>query len=151
MEPTLQNVREKLGTGSFATISSHLKKWRELKIKESPIPEQPQSFLSATKQIWATAWREAENTFEEQKKALFIEKEQILKEVERLEVETSTNKTTIKDLKTLLGQEKGFREKVARLQAQLESSEERRKEALSRGNRLEKELASIARKKRARA
>ena len=102
--------------------------------------------------------RQPENTFEEQKKALFIEKEQwanekeqILKEVERLEVETSTNKTTIKDLKTLLGQEKGFREKVARLQAQLESSEERRKEALSRGNRLEKELASIARKKRARA
>ena len=94
VDPTLQNVREKLGTGSFATISSHLKKWRELKIKESPIPEQPQSFLSATKQIWATAWREAENTFEEQKKALFIEKEQwanekeqILKEVERLEVE----------------------------------------------------------------
>ena len=96
VDPTLQNVREKLGTGSFATISSHLKKWRELKIKESPIPEQPQSFLSATKQIWATAWRESENTFEEQKKALFIEKEQWANEKEQMYARRTGHKQSVR-------------------------------------------------------
>ncbi|MCB0327861.1 MAG: DNA-binding protein [Bdellovibrionales bacterium] len=162
LEPTIQAIREKLGTGSFATISSHLKKWRELKIQESPIPKETQAFLSATKQIWATAWREAESSFEEQRKALLIEKEQwaserdhLLKEIEGLESESVSRKKELSDLEALLKKERSLNEKIksdlqaskeesARMEAKLESSEERRKEAIERGNRLEKELAQIA-------
>ena len=162
LDPTIQGVREILGSGSFATISAHLKKWRDRKVKESPTPPEPEDFKLACQQIWLSTWRMAEDSFKEQKKALLLERQewegergQLLAEVERLEKLSLAEKRKGEELAaSLQGKEKEgealkgvhfkLKEEYAKAKAQLEACEERRKEALTRGDRLEKELASLA-------
>ncbi len=40
-EPTIQAIREKLGTGSLTTISKHLKDWQASKRNQSPVAKAP--------------------------------------------------------------------------------------------------------------
>jgi hypothetical protein len=160
--PTLQLIREKLGTGSFATISAHLKKWRERKIQESPIPEPPEALTTVLKQIWAMAYREATTQFESarqagelERKKLVEESEQMLSEIQKLEdtlVEEQTQRksiegeaTTLKKVQSEQGvQLQDVREKLAASSATAEAAADRLKEALARSERLENELTSIA-------
>lgn len=160
--PTLQAIREKLGTGSFATISAHLKKWREQKIQESPIPEAPEAVSFALKQIWSTAYRAASDQFdgaravwEHERKNLAQENEQMLSEIKKLEeahaAEEAQRKEAVAKAESIAqGQQKlqselhEFREKFAAAQARLESHQERLKETTARAERLEGELAAIA-------
>ena len=160
--PTLQTIREKLGTGSFATISAHLKKWREQKIQESPIPELPEGLTTALKQIWAMAYREATTQFESaraaaevERKKLVEEGEQMLSEIKKLEDTVHEEQTQRKRLEeeataqkkthTELGaQLQELREKLAASTARSDAAADRIKEALARAERLEGELAAIA-------
>ena len=161
-EPTLQAIREKLGSGSFATISAHLKKWREQKIKESPIPELPDALIVSLKQIWATAFREATAQFdsarlawETERKKLADENENLLTEIQKLETTVGEEQNHRKDAEAkaegftkikqgLENELRDAREKLASLQGKLEANDERLKETLSRSERLERELAEIA-------
>jgi chromosome segregation ATPase len=160
--PTLQLIREKLGTGSFATISAHLKKWREQKIQESPIPEPPEALATALKQIWAAAYREATAQFEAarqaaegERKKLSEENEHLVAEIGKLETavseEQAHRKTAEDEVASAkkaqadgLAQLQDTREKLAAATARSESAADRLKEALARSERLEGELAAIA-------
>jgi len=160
--PTLQLIREKLGTGSFATISAHLKKWREQKIQESPIPEAPEALATALKQIWAAAYREATSLFESarqaaegERKKLAEENEHLVTEIGKLEAslteEQAHRKTAEDDAAAVKkAQAEGVvllqdtREKLAAATARSESAADRLKEALTRSERLEGEIAAIA-------
>jgi len=160
--PTLQAIREKLGTGSFATISAHLKKWREQKIQESPIPEPPEALATTLKQIWATAYRAAADEFdgacavwEFERKNLATENEQMLSEIKKLEethsVEESKRKeaeakaeSAAQNKQKLEAEIHECRERLAASHAKLEANQERLVEAMARAERLEGELATIA-------
>ena len=160
--PTLEAIREKLGTGSFATISAHLKKWREQKIQESPIPEPPEALAATLKQIWATAFRMAADEFdgaravwEFERKNLATENDQMLSEIKKLEEvhlseESKRKEAEAKAESALQNKQKleaevyELREKIAGVQAKLEANQDRLKETAARAERLENELASIA-------
>ncbi|QQS55299.1 MAG: DNA-binding protein [Candidatus Competibacteraceae bacterium] len=72
LNPTIQRVRELLGTGSNTTISEHLKHWQQ-QLAESPKavlpPTVPETVMTALEPFWKIAVRQAEAAFEEQRAA----------------------------------------------------------------------------------
>ena len=150
-DPTIAAVREALGTGSYATISQHLKAWRNTRAKQSPTPDQPDSFKAAVGEIWATVWREAEESFRQDKKALALEKEswekereQMIGEIKRLEAKAEGLVVEKSTWEKRAGVVHKVREELIQTKAELKATEVRRREAAERGDRLEKELASVA-------
>ena len=61
ISPTVQAVRERIGSGSFSTISGHLADWKAEHAAQGPadIPPIPEKVQAAFAQIWATAARSA--------------------------------------------------------------------------------------------
>lgn len=72
LSPTIQRVREVLGTGSNTTISEHLKHWQH-RLAETPLailpPAIPDAVMAALEAFWKTALQQAEAAFDEQRKA----------------------------------------------------------------------------------
>ena len=72
LNPTIQRVRELLGTGSNTTISEHLKRWQQ-QLAESPKavlpPTVPETVMTALEPFWRIAVQQAEAAFEEQRAA----------------------------------------------------------------------------------
>ena len=70
LPPTIQRVREVLGTGSNTTISDHLKRWQQ-RMAESPRailpPAVPETVMTALDIFWKTAVQQAETAFDEQR------------------------------------------------------------------------------------
>lgn len=56
MDPTNSAVREHLGSGSFKTITPHLKEWRELQDQSADVPADLASSMDHTlRQVWSQA------------------------------------------------------------------------------------------------
>ena len=72
LNPTIQRVRELLGTGSNTTISEHLKSWQQ-QLAEAPKvilpPAIPEAVAAALDAFWKLAVQHAEAAFEEQRAA----------------------------------------------------------------------------------
>ena len=72
LNPTIQRVREFLGTGSNTTISEHLKSWQQ-KLAAAPKavlpPTIPETVTVALEAFWKLAVQHAEAAFEEQRMA----------------------------------------------------------------------------------
>ena len=72
LNPTIQRIRELLGTGSNTTISEHLKHWQR-QLAESPKvilpPAIPEAVATALDGFWKIAVGHAEAAFEEQRAA----------------------------------------------------------------------------------
>ncbi len=70
--PTVQAVRERIGSGSFSTISTHLADWKtEYTVQATAnIPDMPEKVTLAFQQIWATAARAAQEDMDTQHQAL---------------------------------------------------------------------------------
>ena len=70
LNPTIQRVREVLGTGSNTTISEHLKSWQQ-QLAEAPKailpPATPEAVATAMDAFWKIAVQHAEAAFEEQR------------------------------------------------------------------------------------
>ncbi len=70
LNPTIQRVRELLGTGSNTTISEHLKSWQQ-QLAETPRivlpPTVPEAVMTALDAFWKIAVQYAEAAFEEQR------------------------------------------------------------------------------------
>ncbi|MBK8754107.1 MAG: DNA-binding protein [Candidatus Competibacteraceae bacterium] len=70
LHPTIQRVREQLGTGSNTTISEHLKHWQR-DMAETPKailpPNIPDAVMTALDSFWKIAVQYAEAAFEEQR------------------------------------------------------------------------------------
>lgn len=79
--PSVQKVREKLGTGSNTTIAEHLSLWREeYATKETHhLPaNMPKELISAIKVLWQVAMEQATNQLSTTKKALTEQQEKQL-------------------------------------------------------------------------
>ncbi len=61
-EATVTAIRDRLGTGSFTTISQVLQSWRHERARTSrpPVPELPDSVAGLFRQLWAESWRAAD-------------------------------------------------------------------------------------------
>ena len=72
LNPTIQRVRELLGTGSNTTISEHLKHWQQ-QLADAPKavlpPATPEAVATAMDAFWKIAVQHAETAFEEQRAA----------------------------------------------------------------------------------
>ncbi len=70
--PTVQAVRDRIGSGSFSTISGHLAEWKAENIAQGPadIPPMPDKVQGAFQQIWATAARSGQEAVETERQAL---------------------------------------------------------------------------------
>ncbi len=70
LSPTIQRVREVLGTGSNTTISEHLKHWQQ-RLAATPLailpPAVPEVVMAALDAFWKTAVQQAEIAFDEQR------------------------------------------------------------------------------------
>ena len=61
-EASVTAIRERLGTGSFTTISQVLQNWRQERERTSrpPVPEVPDHVAGLFRQLWAESWRAAD-------------------------------------------------------------------------------------------
>jgi chromosome segregation ATPase len=92
--PTVQAVRERIGSGSFSTINTHLAEWKAENAAQAvaDIPAMPEKVQDAFTRIWATAARSAQEDVETQREALEAmrremdkERASMAEEIERLE------------------------------------------------------------------
>ncbi|MFZ1492318.1 MAG: DNA-binding protein [Candidatus Competibacter denitrificans] len=114
LNPTIQRVREVLGTGSNTTISEHLKNWQQ-QLAEAPKivlpPTVPEAVALALDTFWKIAVQHAEAAFDEQRTraaqaaaaaeqardAAISEQRQIQAEIEQLRRQLETAQTTARD------------------------------------------------------
>jgi DNA repair exonuclease SbcCD ATPase subunit len=61
-EATVTAIRERLGTGSFTTISQVLQSWRQDLARSSrpPVPDPPEQVAGLFRQLWMESWRAAD-------------------------------------------------------------------------------------------
>ncbi len=76
--PTIQRIREQLGSGSNTTIANHLRRWqqarREASVPALP-PTVPEGLMPALETFWQSATREAHALFELEREAFRSELE----------------------------------------------------------------------------
>lgn len=62
--PSVQKVRERLGTGSFTTISDHLREWRQRRAQNRDVPP-PRGMPAALQELAEGLWRQAQESANE--------------------------------------------------------------------------------------
>ena len=162
---TITTVRERIGSGSFSTVSKYLANWKVDQGKQENIPPISELYQKQMSEIWALVHSEIEKTFEE--KRLEMEKEKIkweeekksfLHEIEKLEIENSAKTDQLKKAEDQLKAEKEEYEKrlansfkvelqIPMLQEKIASLEIRLEEAGKRAERFEFQLIEIAKGK----
>src|SRR3990167_6177605 len=98
ISPSVQRIRESLGTGSNSTIAEHLKIWREQhsakKVHHLPATLPPE-LIASFETLWQTAMEHAEKHLTDVKEALENQEE-------KLQQEKLIADKSIADLKTQL-------------------------------------------------
>lgn len=130
--PTIQRIRDWLGTGSFTTISEHLKQWRDNQRNATPLQQEtqelPSSLINMAQQLWQQACLEADEklqSYQQQADAeirqALTDKQTALEEAQRME-----EKTLLIDKKNneLLADMKQQAAQLSRLEVQLENTSE---------------------------
>jgi DNA repair exonuclease SbcCD ATPase subunit len=153
---TVASIRDKLGSGSYSTISSHLAKWREANDNSKPadIPEMPASVDNALRHVWALAWKEAQALIKTEREGLSAakreierEKKDMAAEIARLEAEITTQGDELKNVRTNLAEkEKSLSEaQNANNNLKIENArlDERVKLLENRAGELKEELAKL--------
>lgn len=101
---TVANIREKLGSGSYSTINTHLAKWREANDNQKPanIPEMPSSVDNALRHVWALAWKETQTLIQSERDGLDAArreyesgKKELEAEIARLEAENDAQRVEL--------------------------------------------------------
>ena len=102
---TVSSVRDKLGSGSYSTISTHLAAWRKVNEgrKASDYPDMPDTVDKAFKQVWAMAWKTSQDSIQAEREALALarkkmelESKDLEDEIARLEAENIAQADKIK-------------------------------------------------------
>ncbi|GLR63805.1 DNA-binding protein [Marinospirillum insulare] len=130
--PTIQRIRDWLGTGSFTTISEHLKQWRENQRNATPLEQDsqglPASLVKIAQELWQQACLEADEklqSYQQQADAeirqALTDKQQALEDAQRME-----EKNLLLDNKNnaLLADIKQQAALLSRLETQLETSQQ---------------------------
>ncbi|MCP4042623.1 MAG: hypothetical protein GY731_11825, partial [Gammaproteobacteria bacterium] len=97
--PTVQAVRDRLGSGSFSTISAHLAEWKAENAAQGPadIPAMPEKVQASFNQIWATASRSAQEGVETQREALEAMRREMDKERAEMAAEIGRLEGSLED------------------------------------------------------
>lgn len=103
--PSVQKIREKLGTGSNTTIAEHLNLWREeyatQEIHHLPA-NMPKELISVIDVLWQTAMEQAANQLAVTKKALSEQQEKLQQEKPLIEQKLSAFQTRLNDFQQQL-------------------------------------------------
>lgn len=111
---TVSAVRERLGSGSYSTINTHLGKWREAEGSRKPadIPDIPPSVDTALRHVWALAWKESQERTRAEREGLDSArrdmergKKDMEAEIARLEALGDAQGDEIKKLEDLLAEQ----------------------------------------------
>jgi len=129
--PTIQRIREFLGTGSNSTISAHLRRWQSERSDDSPVtrlpPALPQELLPALEVFWQNAVEQAEASFIQYREQTRLELEQAEQErtaaqaqmrelQQQLEQQTQALQSSHKQLQTRAAELQDSQAKVQALQ-----------------------------------
>lgn len=105
--PTVASVRAKLGTGSFTTITAHLRAWKEQVVTSEPEPSDvPEEVTAALDRAAEIVWKAANEHFARELNALrkaaddttlkaYAEADEARAEIERLEEVVENDRETI--------------------------------------------------------
>lgn len=129
--PTIQRIREWLGTGSFTTISEHLRQWREYQRNATPLQQDsqdlPTSLAKLTQEIWQQACIEADEKLKSYQQQADVEIRQALtdKQVALEEAQRMEEKNLLIDRKNneLLADMKNQAAKLSRVESELSNSQ----------------------------
>lgn len=112
---TVQTLRDKLGSGSYSTLSKHLTAWKEKQEQAGKldIPEMPANVDQAFGQVWAVVWKATQEEVKAEREALEAtrkgfeaEKKELLAEVEKLEQEKEQAESELEKSTEALADEK---------------------------------------------
>lgn len=114
--PSVQKIREELGTGSNTTIAEHLKFWRDEYAKKTihHLPaNMPKELISAFEVLWQTAMEHAQNQLAEYKKAVESECEASLQKEKEAGKAVTNLELKLKEASLTLEQETASKQKIA--------------------------------------
>lgn len=149
--PTVASVRAKLGTGSFTTITAHLRAWKEQVVTSEPEPSDvPEEVTAALGRAAEIVWKAANEHFARELAALrkaaddttlkaYAEADEAREEIEslekQLEIHSATMSAQEEDLKAfqnrvnaLCHQLEQLKTERAELRAELKAADARIKE-----------------------
>lgn len=115
MAPSVQKIREVLGTGSNTTIADHLKVWRDEYAKKTihHLPaNMPKELISAFEVLWQTSMEHAQNQLVEYKQAIESECEAVLQKEREAEKSILDIKLKLDTLSVALEQEIASKQKL---------------------------------------
>ncbi len=156
LNPTIQRVREVLGTGSNTTISEHLKTWQQ-HLAETPKiilpPSVPEAVALALEAFWKIAVQHAETAFEEQRglaaqtvaaaeqarDAALTECREIQSEIAQLRRQLETTQAAARDLADRLLVEQ---ERRANAETVIQAAEQRAQAAAQSADQIRAETAA---------
>lgn len=113
--PSVQKIREMLGTGSNTTIAEHLKVWRNEYAKKTihHLPaNMPKELISAFEVLWQTAMEHAQNQLAEYKQAVESERESALQKESEAEKSVADIKVKLEEVSVKLEQEVANNQKL---------------------------------------
>ncbi len=171
--PSVQKIREILGTGSHTTIAGHLKNWREdhaQKVIRHLPATLPTELISGMEILWQTAMEKACEHLAQQKQSLDQEKAilaQIKREAEKVVAEIKEQMTILtdkfenlqsecqqKEIELALAVERlekqgiDFKNKNVQHEARLQRAYTEKDAVIEKNNALEKEILSLQEKSR---
>ena len=154
--PTVQAVRDRLGSGSFTTISRHLDEWKTDNAIQgtASAPEMPERVQAAFTQAWTLAAREAQSGLEDERQALKImqrdmdtELRDMGAEIQRLEKalddQIRNGEMLARERDELKQTLESTREELNALKVETARFEEQRDAARTRGDELKGQLESL--------
>lgn len=154
---TVTTVREKLGKGSYTTITDALKEWhiKQEQQQAVDVPETPEVLLRLTDRMWGEAWKVAHKAIEGEREALAKariqldeERKEMSAEIGRLEQELNT---TQKELASEQSKQEAANTELseckvisARLEGRIQELEKGFQEKEKHAQHLERELLKLA-------
>lgn len=154
--PTVQALRERIGSGSYSTISAHLAEWKAQHARpvNENIPPIPEGVQSAFARVWATAAKAAQDTLAQQREAFEVlrremdsERADMAAEIKRLEAvleeQARSGEKLTAEVDALKRDGQGRAEEVTALKIENTRLEEQRKAAQSRGDELKGQLDTL--------
>jgi chromosome segregation ATPase len=154
MAPSVQKIREVLGTGSNTTIAEHLKVWREEYAKKTihylP-PNMPKELISVFEVLWQTAMEEVLLKRElDAEKSVFDIKQKLAETSNVLELEIAANQKLNVELavknERLSKQTEELVEQKNQYEDRLKQSYENKDSVIRQSNQLQNEVRSLQEK-----
>ncbi|WP_227369513.1 DNA-binding protein [Halomonas sp. M20] len=148
--PGVQKIREVLGTGSFTTLSEHLRQWkieREENRDEPPAQDLPEPLQTLTQELWHQAQEAARQglaQYREEADQRVYESQSIEQEAQRRAEDAIQRESAMAEhlaaLQTRLDEKSMV---LAQVQAQLDASHAERESTAAKNARLEERLDQL--------